>query len=110
MAFKSNARNANRPRPPKPRFKKGDQVQVIAGKAKGQSGEVLKMDLKRDVVLIKGVNMRLRHSKPRRQGEQGGILSMEGPVHVSKVLAHCPTCSKAVRKLCTDSKACKYNQ
>jgi large subunit ribosomal protein L24 len=84
---------------PKARFKKGEQVQVISGKAKGQTGEVLKVDLKRSVVLIKGVNMRMRHSKPRRQGEQGGIIPMEGPIHVSNVLPVDPATGKGVRKV-----------
>ncbi len=96
--------------PPKARFKKGETVQVIAGKAKGQSGEVLKVDLRRSVVLIKGVNMRLRHTKPRRQGDKGGIMSIEGPLHASNVLPQCPTCGKGVRKLCSDTKTCKNNQ
>jgi large subunit ribosomal protein L24 len=94
----------------KPRFKKGDQVQVISGKAKGQSGEVLKMDLRRQTVLLKGINMRMRHTKPRRQGEPGGIVPMEGPIHVSNVLVLCATCNRGVRKPCTDTQACKYNQ
>ena len=95
---------------PKPRFKKGDQVHVISGKAKGQSGEVLKVDNRRQLVLIKGVNMRLKHAKPRRQGEKGSIMSIEGPIHASKVLAFCSTCQRGVRKLCGDSKTCRYNK
>lgn len=84
---------------PKARFKKGETVQVISGKAKGQTGEVLKVDLKRSVVLIKGVNMRMRHTKPRRQGEQGGIIPMEGPIHLSNVLPVDPATGKGVRKV-----------
>jgi large subunit ribosomal protein L24 len=84
---------------PKPRFKKGETVQVISGKAKGQTGEVLKVDLRRGVVLIKGVNMRKRHTKPRRQGEQGGIIAQEGSIHVSNVLPVDPATGKGVRKV-----------
>ena len=94
----------------KSRFKKGDQVHVIAGKAKGQVGEVLRVDLKRHVVFIKDVAIQHRHSKPRRQGEQGGIIRMEGPVHVSNVLPHCPTCNRGVRKAHTDPEMCKTFQ
>jgi large subunit ribosomal protein L24 len=86
-------------RPPKARFKKGDTVYVISGKSKGQSGEVLKVDLKRSLVLIKGVNLLKRHTKPRRQGEQGGIIPMEGPIHASNVLPLDPATGKGVRKL-----------
>jgi large subunit ribosomal protein L24 len=94
-------KTAAQTRPPKPRFKKGDSVYVIAGKSKGQSGEVLKVDLKRSLVLVKGVNLLKRHTKPRRQGEQGGIIPMEGPIHVSNVLPLDPATGKGVRKLKT---------
>ena len=92
----------------KAKIKKGDQVQVISGKSKGQNGEVLRVDLKRHVVFIKDVNMQQRHTKPRRQGEQGGIIPQEGPVHLSNVLTYCDSCSRGVRKLCADTAQCKY--
>jgi len=92
----------------KARFKKGDQVQVISGKAKGQRGEVLKVDLVRGVVLIKEVNMVQRHTKPRRQGQQGGILPMEAPIHLSNVLKYCDSCGRGVRKLCEKPADCRY--
>ena len=88
-------------------FKKGDQVHVIAGKAKGKVGEVLRVDLKRHFVFIKDVALQKRHTKPRRQGEQGGILPIEAPVHVSNVLIHCATCNAGVRKAHTDPEMCK---
>ncbi len=103
----TEARNAKKTPLRKSRFKKGDQVHVIAGKAKGQVGEVLRVDLKRHVVFIKDVALQKRHTKPRRQGEQGGILSIEGPVHVSNVLIHCSTCKAGVRKAHTDPEMCK---
>ena len=92
----------------KARVKKGDQVQVISGKAKGQRGEVLKVDLVRGVVLIKEVNMVQRHTKPRRQGQQGGILPMEAPIHLSNVLKYCDSCGRGVRKLCEKPADCRY--
>jgi len=63
-------------------------------------GEVLKVDRVRGVVLIKEVNMVQRHTKPRRQGQQGGILPMEAPIHLSNVLKYCDSCGRGVRKLC----------
>jgi len=92
----------------KARVKKGDQVQVISGKAKGQRGEVLKVDRVRGVVLIKEVNMVQRHTKPRRQGQQGGILPMEAPIHLSNVLKYCDSCGRGVRKLCEKPADCRY--
>jgi len=101
---------AAQPKLKKSRVKKGDQVQVISGKAKGQHGEVLRVDLRRGVVLIKEVNMVKRHTKPRRQGEQGGILPMESPIHLSNVLKYCDSCERGVRKLCEKPAECRYYQ
>jgi len=94
----------------KARVKKGDQVQVISGKAKGQTGEVLRVNLSRSTVLIKEVNMVQRHTKPRRQGEAGGILPMESPIHLSNVLKYCESCERGVRKLCEKPADCRYYQ
>ena len=94
----------------KSRFKAGDQVQVIAGKAKGQTGEVVRVDRKRGTVTIKDVNMVKRHSKPRRQDEPGGIIPMESPVAYSNVLPYCENCGRGVRKLCEKPAECGYYQ
>ena len=67
------------------KIKKGDQVEVISGKAKGHNGEVLRVDRERGYVYVKDVNMAMRHTKPRRQGQQGGIIPMEAPIHISNV-------------------------
>ena len=92
----------------KAKIKKGDQVQVRSGKARGQNGQVLRVDLKRHFVYIKDVNMQQRHTKPRRQDEKGGIIPQEGPVLLSNVLILCDSCSRGVRKLCTDTAQCKH--
>ncbi len=94
----------------KAKIKKGDQVQVMSGKARGQNGQVLRVDLRRHMVFIKDVNMQQRHTKARRQDEQGGIIPQEGPVHISNVLTYCDSCSRGVRKLCENPAECKYNK
>ena len=94
----------------KAKIKKGDQVQVIAGKAKGQVGEVLRVDLRRGLVLVKDVNMVQRHTKPRRQGESGGIIPMESPMHLSNVLKYCDSCQRGVRKAHETAADCKAYQ
>lgn len=94
----------------KAKIKKGDQVQVVSGKARGQNGQVLRVDLRRHTVYIKAVNMQQRHTKPRRQDDSGGIIPQEGPIHLSNVLIYCDTCTRGVRKLCTDNAQCKYNK
>ena len=79
---------------------------VISGKAKGQRGEVLRVDPRRHSVLVKEVNMHVRHTKPRRQDEKGGIIPMEGPLHISNVLVVCEACNKGVRKVCEKPAEC----
>lgn len=68
--------------------KSGDTVQVIAGKDKGKVGEVLKAIPKTSQVLVKGVNIRTRHVKPRQEGESGQILTEEAPIHSSNVMLY----------------------
>ena len=79
------------------RIKKGDTVQVLSGNDKGKTGEVLEVIPKLQKVIVKGVNIRKKHVKPRKQGEEGGILSMEGAIHVAKVNVVCPKCGKATK-------------
>ena len=90
--------------------KRGDEVQVISGKAKGLQGEVLRVDPLRKVVYVKDVNMQARHTKPRQEGQQGGIIMQEGPIHASNVLKFCPSCERGVRRVCTDNKTCRNYQ
>ena len=92
----------------KAKIKKGDQVQIISGKAKGQTGQVLRVDLKRQVAFIKDVNTQFRHTKPRSTDDKGGIISQEGPVHLSNMLIYCDSCNRGVRKLCEETSKCKY--
>ncbi|AUC59858.1 LSU ribosomal protein L24 RplX [Cyanobacterium sp. HL-69] len=68
--------------------KKGDTVQVISGKDKGKVGEILKAIPKDSTVIIKGVNIRTKHVKPRQQGESGQITTYEAPIHSSKVMVY----------------------
>ena len=79
------------------KIKKGDTVQVLSGNDKGKTGEVLEIMPKDNKVIVKGVNIRKKHVKPRRQGDEGGIISVESPIHMSKVNVVCPKCGKAAR-------------
>ena len=79
------------------RVKKGDTVKVLSGKDKGKTGEVLEILPKTNKIVVKGINIIKKHSKPRKQGEEGGILSMEGAIHVAKVNVVCPKCGKATK-------------
>ena len=79
------------------KIRKGDTVQVLSGNDKGKTGEVLEIIPKLQKVIVKGVNIRKKHVKPRKQGEEGGIISVECSIHSSKVNVVCPKCNKATR-------------
>ena len=79
------------------KIKKGDTVQVLSGNDKGKKGEVLEVMPKTESVVVKGVNVRKKHIKPRKQGEEGGIVSLECAVLANKVNVVCPKCGKATR-------------
>ncbi len=79
------------------RIKKGDTVQVLSGNDKGKTGEVLEVIPKDSKVIVKGVNVRKKHIKPRKQGEEGGIIPVECAINSSKVNVVCPKCGKSTR-------------
>jgi large subunit ribosomal protein L24 len=66
--------------------KKGDKVMVISGKDKGKTGVILAAFPKLSRVLVEGVNIVKKHSKPSQMNPQGGIISQEAPIHVSNVM------------------------
>ncbi|HDI3530530.1 TPA: 50S ribosomal protein L24 [Listeria monocytogenes] len=77
--------------------KKGDKVKVITGKDKGKSGKVLAAFPKKDRVLIEGINMVKKHTKPSNINPQGGILNVEAPIHVSNVMLVDPKTGEPTR-------------
>ena len=79
------------------KVKKGDTVQVLSGNDKGKKGEVLEVIPKDSKVVVKGVNVRKKHIKPRKAGEEGGIIPIECAIDSSKVNVVCPKCGKSTR-------------
>ena len=79
------------------KVKKGDTVQVLSGNDKAKTGEVLEVLPKTEKVIVKGVNVRKKHVKPRKQGEESGIIPVECPIHMSKVNVVCPKCGKVTK-------------
>ena len=77
--------------------KKGDTVVVLSGKDKGKKGKVLGTVPSERKVVVEGCNMVTCHIKPRRQGEEGGIMKREAAIYASKVQVVCPKCDKATR-------------
>ena len=82
------AKKVSKPTKVKVKVKKGDQVVVIAGKDKGRKGKILLVDREKNRVVVEGVNMVSRHTKPNRsrRAQQGGILRKEAPLDVSNVM------------------------
>ena len=77
--------------------KKGDTVVVLSGKDKGKQGKVLGTVPGSLKVVVEGINMVTCHVKPRRQGEEGGIVKREAAIYASKVQVVCPKCGKGTR-------------
>lgn len=78
-------------------IKKNDTVVVITGKDKGQRGKVLYVMPKEGKVVVEKINVVSRHTKPRKQGDEGGILQKEAPLYACKVMRVCPKCDKPTR-------------
>ena len=68
------------------KIKKGDTVKVIAGKDKDKEGKVISVDRKNGRVLVEGVNMLTKHTKPSAANQEGGIIHQEGPIDASNVM------------------------
>lgn len=77
--------------------KKDDTVVVISGDDKGKKGKVLSVSPEEKKVIVEGVNIVTKHAKPRRQGETGGIMKVEGAMYADKVQLFCAKCNKATR-------------
>ena len=78
-------------------IKKNDTVIVLSGKDKGKQGKVLGTIPSESKVVVEGINMVTCHVKPRRQGEEGGIVKREAAIYASKVQVVCPKCGKGTR-------------
>ena len=88
-------------------IKKDDLVIVLSGKDKGKQGKVLEAMPADRKVIVEGINVVSRHTRPRKQGEEGGILKKEAPMYACKVQKVCPKCNKPTRpahKMLADGK------
>ena len=77
--------------------KRDDTVIVISGDDKGVIGKVVAVSPEEGKVIVQGANIVSKHQKPRKQGENGGILKVEAAMYASKVQIVCPKCKKGVR-------------
>lgn len=76
---------------------KNDTVKVIAGNSVGKQGKVLKVYPEKSRLIIEGVNVMKRHSRPSQKNPQGGIVQREASIHLSNIMVVCPKCAKPTR-------------
>ncbi len=92
-------------------IKKDDTVKVIAGASKNKTGKVLEVLPSEGKVVVEGVGMVTKHTKPRKQGEVGGLIKKEAAIYASKVMYVCPKCNKPTRigtKVLEDGKKVRF--
>ena len=79
------------------KIKKNDNVEVLAGKDKGKRGSVVRIIPKKDKVIVSGINIVKKAMKRRSQQDQGGIVEIEAPLHISNVGVVCKKCGRPVK-------------
>lgn len=77
--------------------KTGDKVKVLAGKDKGKEGTILAAMPKQNKVIVEGLNIMKKHTRPTGMGQEGGIVEKEAPIHVSNVQLIDPTTNESTR-------------
>lgn len=78
-------------------LRRGDMVQVMTGEYKGKSGKILKVVPGKDKIIVEGMNMVKRHTKPNPKNQNGGIVEKEAAIHISNVMLVCPKTGKPTR-------------
>ena len=79
------------------KIKKGDKVKVLTGKNRDKEGKVLKSMPDQGRVVVEGVNLVKRHTRPSQENPQGGIVTKEAPIHISNVALICNSCNRSIR-------------
>lgn len=78
-------------------IRKNDIVEVICGDHRGARGKILKVDIRKQLVVVEGINLVYRHVRPTRKNPQGGRIQKEAPIHISNVLPYDSSVGKAQR-------------
>lgn len=79
------------------KIKKGDKVEVLAGKYRGKQGKVLRSFPESNRIIVEGVNLVKKHARPSKENPQGGIMHKEAPIDASNVALVCDSCGRNVR-------------
>jgi large subunit ribosomal protein L24 len=94
-------------------IKKGDTVVILSGESKGQKGKVLDVFAEKERAIVEGANMVSKHSKPKADTPQGGIVKQEAPIHISNLMVVDPSSgkpSKIGRRLNDKGKLVRYSK
>jgi large subunit ribosomal protein L24 len=95
------------------KFKKGDNVEIILGKDRGKRGKILRVDLAKDKVIVEGLNLRIKHARPRREGEKGQRIEFSASMHISNIMVVDPKLNKRTRmgvKVLADKKKIRISR
>jgi large subunit ribosomal protein L24 len=79
------------------KIKKGDNIMVISGKDRGKKGKVLGVFPKANTAVVEGVNLRKKHSRPKKEGQKGQVIQVPMPMNASNVMLICSSCNKPRR-------------
>ncbi|MFH1255629.1 MAG: 50S ribosomal protein L24 [bacterium] len=79
------------------KIKKGDKIKILAGKDKGKTGKVLQIFQSANRASVEGLNLLIKHMRPRKQGEKGQRIEFPAPINLSNVVLVCPKCGKPAR-------------
>jgi len=79
------------------KIKKGDKVKIMAGKDRGKTGKVLQIFTSKNRASVEGLNLLIKHMRPRRQGEKGQRIEFPAPLNIANLLLVCPKCGKGTR-------------
>ncbi len=81
----------------KSRMKKGDNVKIIAGKNRGETGKIQQIIKEKNLVVVEGMNIAKKHERPKQGGKKGQVVNISMPLHLSNVAIICQSCKKVTR-------------
>ncbi len=79
------------------KIKRGDKVKVISGKDKGKKGKVLQIFPDQNRASVEGINLAIKHLRPKKQGEKGQKIEFPAPLNISNLMVMCPRCNRPTR-------------
>jgi len=79
------------------KIKKNDNVKIICGKDRGRKGKVIRVLPRENKVIVEGLNLKIKHMRPRKEGEKGQRIQFPAPLNISNAMFICPKCGKSTR-------------